>query len=63
MRVSTPEFNNVNCVNSVFNGIAITIDMIQENPNKVRLFVLRSFSDSFYHSITDSSLEYGYKAV
>tara|TARA_B100001540_G_C15747216_1_gene615115 strand:+ start:317 stop:901 length:585 start_codon:yes stop_codon:yes gene_type:complete len=57
------ELKKNNCVNSVFNGIAITIDMIQENPNKVRLFVLRSFSDSFYHSITDSSLEYGYKAV
>ncbi len=57
------ELKKNNCVNSVFNGIAITIDMIQENPDKIRLFVLRSFSDSFYHSITDSSLEYGYKAV
>ena len=57
------ELKKNNCVNSVFNGIAITIDMIQENPDKIRLFVLRSFSDSFYHSITDSSLEYGFKAV
>ena len=33
-----------------------------ENPNKIRLFTLRSFGESFYHSITDSSLEYGYIA-
>ena len=51
------------CVNSVFNGITLTIDMIDDNPYKVRIFVLRSFSESFYHSITDSSLEYGYKTV
>tara|TARA_Y100001970_G_scaffold6770_1_gene7748 strand:+ start:8178 stop:8765 length:588 start_codon:yes stop_codon:yes gene_type:complete len=57
------EFKKNNCVNSVFNGIAITLDMINEKPDKFRLFVLRSFSESFYHSITDSCLEYGYKAL
>ena len=49
------------CVNSVFNGITITIDMFEENPEKIRLFALRSFGESLYHSITDSALEFGYK--
>ncbi len=49
------------CINSVFNGITITIDMLEENPEKIRLFALRSFGESFYHSITDSTLEFGYK--
>ncbi len=52
-----------NSINSIFNGIAFTADMIDDNPDKVRLFVLRSFGESFYHSITDSSLEFGYKAI
>jgi len=50
-----------NCVNSVFNGITITIDWVNENPNKIRLFALRSFGQSLYHSITDACLEFGYK--
>ena len=50
-----------NCVNSVFNGITITIDLVNENPNKIRLFALRSFGESLYHSITDACLEFGYK--
>ena len=57
------ELKKNNCVNSVFNGITITIDMIEDNPNKIRLFALRSFGESLYHSITDSSLEFGYKAI
>jgi len=52
-----------NSINSTYNGIAFTVDMIDDNPNKIRLFVLRSFGESLYHSITDSSLEFGYKAV
>tara|TARA_B100000029_G_scaffold217069_1_gene214895 strand:- start:212 stop:799 length:588 start_codon:yes stop_codon:yes gene_type:complete len=52
-----------NCVNSVFNGIAVTIDIIEDNPNKIRLFALRSFGESLYHSITDASLEFGYKNI
>jgi len=55
--------NKDNCANSVFNGITITIDMINDNPNKVRLFALRSFGESLYHSITDSCLEDGYRAI
>ena len=34
------ELKKNNCVNSVFNGITITIDMIEDNPNKLRLFAL-----------------------
>ena len=50
-----------NSINSTYNGIAITVDKLNDNPNKVRLFALRSFGESFYHSITDSSLEFGFK--
>jgi len=57
------ELKKDNCVNSVFNGITITIDMIDDNPNKIRLFALRSFGESLYHSITDACLEDGYKAI
>ena len=55
------EFKKNNSVNSIFNGIAITIDMTEDDPNTLRLFSLRSFSESLYHSITDASLEFGYK--
>ena len=50
-------------INSSYNGITFTVDMINDNPDKVRLFVLRSFGESFYHSITDASLEFGYKSI
>jgi len=50
-------------INSTYNGIAFTIDMLNDNPNKVRLFALRSFGESFYHSITDASLEFGYTSL
>ena len=51
-----------NSINSTYNGIAMTVDKLHDNPNKVRLFVLRSFGESFYHSITDASLEFGFKS-
>ena len=60
------DFNNLeknNSINSIYNGIAITIDILEDNPNKVRLFALRSFGESLYHSITDASLEFGYKSI
>ena len=59
-------FNEVEkniCINSVFNGITITIDMINDSPINLRLFALRSFGESLYHSITDSCLEDGYKGI
>jgi sarcosine oxidase subunit gamma len=52
-----------NSINSIYNGIAFTVDMLDDNPNKVRLFALRSFGESLYHSITDASLEFGFKSV
>jgi len=52
-----------NSINSTYNGIAFTVDMLEDNPDKVRLFVLRSFGESLYHSITDASLEFGYKSL
>ena len=48
-------------INSAYNGISFIVDMIEDEPEKVRIFSLRSFGESLYHSITDASLEYGYK--
>ncbi len=52
-----------NSLNSTYNGIAFTVDMLDDNPDKVRLLALRSFGESLYHSITDASLEFGYKSI
>ena len=52
-----------NSINSTYNGIAFTVDRLGENPNKVRLFTLRSFGESLYHSITDASLEFGFESL
>tara|TARA_B100001741_G_C16475378_1_gene562199 strand:+ start:83 stop:670 length:588 start_codon:yes stop_codon:yes gene_type:complete len=57
------ELNKNNCINSVFHGITITVDMLEDSPEKLRLFTLRSFGESLYHSITDSCLEFGYKNI
>ena len=50
-------------INSTYNGIAFTVDMLDDNPDKVRLFAFRSFGESLYHSITDASLEFGFKSL
>ena len=52
-----------NSVNSVFNGITVSIDMINDSPNKIRIFTLRSFGESLHHSLTDACLEFGYKNI
>ena len=52
-----------NSVNSTYNGIAFTVDMLDDSLDKVRLFTLRSFGESLYHSITDASLEFGFKSL
>ena len=52
-----------NSLNSTYNGLAFTVDMISDNPDKVRLFALRSFGESLYHSITDASLEFGFNSI
>ena len=59
-------FNDINkneVVNSIFNGIAVTLDFINDQPNEIRVMCLRSFGESLYHSVTDASLEFGYKAI
>ncbi len=50
------------CLNSTYNGMSVTIDMLNDDPDKFRIFGLRSFGESLYHSITDASLEFGYIA-
>ena len=50
-------------INSTYNGIAFTVDMIDDNPETVRILSLRSFGESLYHSLTDASLEFGYKSI
>ena len=60
------DFNTLkkdNSINSIYNGIAFTVDMLDDNPDKLSLLALRSFGESFYHSITDASLEFGFKSV
>ena len=52
-----------NSISSTYNGITFTLDVLDNNPNKIRLFALRSFGESFYHSITDAALEYGYIGI
>ena len=52
-----------NSINSTYNGISLTIDMIGESPYKARIFVLRSFGESLYHSISDASLEFGFESI
>ena len=60
------DFNTLkkdNSINSIYNGIAFTVDMLSDDPEKVRLFALRSFGESLHHSIVDASLEFGYKSL
>ena len=60
------DFNTLeknNSINSTYNGITFTVDMLDDTPDKVRLFALRSFGESLYHSVTDASLEYGFKSL
>ena len=57
------ELKKDNSLNSTFNGMSVTIDVLNDNPHKIRIFTLRSFGESLYHSITDSCLEFGYKSI
>ena len=56
-------FKKNNCAGTVFQGISIIIDMIDESPDAFNLFALRSFGESFYHDITDAALEIGYDGL
>ena len=51
-----------NSINSTYNGMAFTVDVLETDLDKIRLFTLRSFGESLYHSITDASLEFGFKS-
>jgi len=57
------ELKKDTCLNSTYNGMSVTIDMLDDKPDKIRIFTLRSFGESFYHSITDACLEFGYKGI
>jgi len=37
--------------------------MVNYNPDKVRIFTLRSFGESLYYSLTDASLEFGFNSI
>ena len=57
------EFEKNNCAGTVFHGINIIIDSIDNNPETYHLLTLRSFGESLYHHITDAALEFGYVGV
>ena len=63
LNVNDNVFTEGNCANTTYNGINILIDFVSNNPKTIRLFALRSFGGSFYHSITDAALEFGYEGV
>ena len=56
-------FENNNWAGTVFHGINIVVDFVDNNPDTVSLYTLRSFGESFYHHITDAALEFGYLGV
>ena len=57
------EFEKNNCAGTVFHGINIVVDFVDNNPDTFSLLTLRSFGESFYHHITDAALEFGYVGV
>ena len=57
------EFEINNCAGTVFHGITIVVDFVDNNPDTFNLLTLRSFGESFYHHITDAALEFGYVGV
>ena len=56
-------FNKNNCASTTYNGINILIDYVNDSPKTFEIYALRSFGGSFYHSITDSALDYGYEGL
>ena len=53
-------FEKNNCAGSVYDGINLIIDCIDNEVQTFNLLTLRSFGESLYHHITDASLEFGY---
>ena len=56
-------FSVNNSANTSYNGINVMIDYLNDSPKTFNIYSLRSFGGSFYHSITDSALEYGYEGI
>ena len=56
-------FRKNNCANSVYHGITVSIDMINDDPITFNIMALRSFAGSFHHAIADASLEFGFNAI
>ncbi|MDB0031979.1 sarcosine oxidase [Alphaproteobacteria bacterium] len=63
LNVNADVFKEGNCANTTYNGINVLIDFVSSNPISMKIFALRSFGGSFYHSITDAALEFGYEGV
>jgi len=57
------QFSVNSSANTTYNGINILIDFISLDPKTLNIYSLRSFGGSFYHSSTDSALEYGYEGI
>ena len=57
------EFDKNNCIGSVFHGITIVVDCLDNEPQTFNILALRSFGESLYNHITDASLEFGYDAI
>ena len=52
-----------NCAGTVFNGITVVVDFVNNNPDTFNLLALRSFGETFYHHVTDAVLEFGYAGI
>jgi len=61
--INLDELKKNNCAGTIFHGITILIDLIDNNPDTYNLLTLRSFGESFYHHISDAALEFGYAGV
>ena len=61
--INLDELQKNNCAGSIFHGITILVDLIENNPDTYNLLTLRSFGESFYHHITDAALEFGYVGI
>ena len=61
--ININDFDKNGCVGSVFNGVTIVLDCIDNQPQIFNIISLRSFGESLYHHITDASLEFGYVGV
>ena len=61
--IKTNEVKKNNCAGSVFHGINIVLDCIDDDLQIFSLLTLRSFGESLYYHITDASLEFGYVGI